>query len=107
MVRFLISIKSVILREKERDLIQCYCKSPYTIRKSKKQCDNINTPPKTSITQRLRTDLGRSVGVTEVTPPVLINRFMSVQTSVLNGILLIRDMSILMKFFRKYFNKLY
>ena len=26
--------------------------------------DNTQTPPKTSITQRLRTDLGRSVGVT-------------------------------------------
>ena len=25
--------------------------------------DNTQTPPKTSITQRLRTDLGRSVGV--------------------------------------------
>ena len=28
----------------------------------KKQRENTKTPPKTSITQRLRTDLGRSVG---------------------------------------------
>ena len=42
---------------------------------SKKQHDNIKTPPKTLITQRLRTDLGRSVGVTAVTPLVLFNRF--------------------------------
>ena len=31
--------------------------------KSKKQRDNTKPPPKTLITQRLRTDLGRSVGV--------------------------------------------
>ena len=36
--------------------------------KSKKQRDNIKNVTKTSITQRLRTDLGRSVGVTAVTP---------------------------------------
>ena len=34
---------------------------------SKKQNDNTKTHPKTSITQQLRTDLGRSVGVTTVT----------------------------------------
>ena len=34
---------------------------PTEIRKPK---DNTQTPPKTLITQRLRTDLGRSVGVT-------------------------------------------
>ena len=36
--------------------------------KSKKQCDNTKTPTKTSITQRLRIDLGRSDGVSTVTP---------------------------------------
>ena len=36
--------------------------SPMT--KIRKPKDNTQTPPKTSITQRLRTDLGRSVGVT-------------------------------------------
>ena len=34
--------------------------------KSKKQRDNIKTPPKSLITQRLRSDLGRSVGVKAV-----------------------------------------
>ena len=48
---------------------------------SKKQRDNIKTPPKTLITQLLRTDLGRSVGVTAVTPLVWLNRFTSAQPS--------------------------
>ena len=37
--------------------------------------DNTKTPPKTSITQRLRTDLGRSVGVTTVIQLLWLNRF--------------------------------
>ena len=37
-------------------------KAPTPTEKSKKQCDNTKTPPKTSITQRLRTYLGRSGG---------------------------------------------
>ena len=37
-------------------------KAPTPTEKSNKQRDNTKTPPKTSITQRLRTDLGRSVG---------------------------------------------
>ena len=49
-------------REKEGDLTQSYYKTPYTNRKFEN--DNTQTPPKTSITQRLRTDLGRSFGVT-------------------------------------------
>ena len=49
------------LREKGRDLNQSHDKSPYTHKKSKKQRDNTKTPPKTSITQRLRTDLGRRI----------------------------------------------
>ena len=39
-------------------------KTPTPTEQSKKQRDNIKTPPKTLITQLLRTDLGRSVGVT-------------------------------------------
>ena len=39
-------------------------KAPTPTEKLKKQRDNSETPPKSSITQRLRTDLGRSVGVT-------------------------------------------
>ena len=53
--------------EKGRDLTQSYAKAPTTTEKSKKQRDNTKTPPKTSITQRLRTDLGRSVRVTIAT----------------------------------------
>ena len=56
-------------------------KAPSSTEKSKKQRDNIKTPPKTWITQRLQTDLGRSVGVTAVTPLVWLNRFTSAQPS--------------------------
>ena len=49
--------------------------------KSKKQRDTIKTPPKILITQRLRTDLGRSVGVTTVTPLVRLKRYTSAQPS--------------------------
>ena len=42
-------------------------KSATHTEKSKKQQDNTKTPPKTSITKRLRTDLGRSVEVTIAT----------------------------------------
>ena len=49
--------------------------------KSKKQPDNTKTPPKTSITQRLRNDLGRSVGVTTATQLVWLNRFTGSQPS--------------------------
>ena len=48
---------------------------------SKKQSDNTKTPPKTSITQRLRTDLGRSVEVTIATQQVWLNRFTRSQPS--------------------------
>ena len=41
---------------------------------STKQSDTTNTPQKTSITQRLRPDLGRSVGLTTTTKLVLINQ---------------------------------
>ena len=39
-------------------------KSPILTENSKTKGQHTQTPPKTSITQRLRTDLGRSVGVT-------------------------------------------
>ena len=38
-----------------------------TEKKNQKQRDNKQTPPKNSITQRLRTDLGWSVGITIAT----------------------------------------
>ena len=54
--------------------------APITTEQSRKQRDNTKTPPKTSITQRLRTDLGPSVGVTKATQRVL-NRFTLSQPS--------------------------
>ena len=39
-------------------------KAPKQTEMSKGQSDNINNATKSSITQRLQTDLGRSVGVT-------------------------------------------
>ena len=47
----------------------------------KKQRDNTKTPQKTSITQRLRTDLGPSVGVTIATQLMWLNRFTGSQPS--------------------------
>ena len=54
------------LREKGRDLTQSYDKKPYTSM-SKGQSDNTNNSTKSSIPQLLRTDLGRSFGVTTTT----------------------------------------
>ena len=50
------------LREKGRLLTQSCDKSPYTNRNVKREHDNTKTSPKRSITQRLRTNLGRSDG---------------------------------------------
>ena len=50
-------------------------KAPTLIEKSKKQIYNIKNATKTSITQRLWTDLGRSVEVAAVTPLVWLNQF--------------------------------
>ena len=55
--------------------------APTTRDKSKKERDNIKTQPKTLISQQLRTDLGRSVGVTAVTPLVWLIQFMSAKLS--------------------------
>ena len=54
-------------RQKGGDLTQSYDKSPYTNRNVKGQVTTQTTPQKSSIKQRLRTDLGRSVGVTKAT----------------------------------------
>ena len=56
-------------------------KAPTPTEKSKKQRDNTKMPSKTSITQRLRTNLGRSVGVTIATQLVWFNRFTGSQPS--------------------------
>ena len=71
--------KSVLYCEhevkKEEIWLSPMTKAPTPTEKSKKQRDNTKSPPKTSITQRLRTDLGRSVGVTIATQLVWLNRF--------------------------------
>ena len=56
-------------------------KAPTPTEKFKTQRDNIKTPPITSITQRLQTDLGRSVKVTIATQLVWLNRFTDSQPS--------------------------
>ena len=54
-------------KKEEEIFLSPLTKTPTSTENSKKKRDNTNTPPKTSITQRLRTDLGRSVGVTTAT----------------------------------------
>ena len=51
-------------QKKEGHLTQSFYKSPYTNRKFQKVELQHKTPPKTSITPRLRTDLGRTIGET-------------------------------------------
>ena len=63
-MKILPKVSTYTRREKGRDLTQSYDKSPYTDRKLQKA--SWKTPPKSSITQRVRTDLGRSVGLTAV-----------------------------------------
>ena len=80
---WLLTGRTVFVREKGRDLTN-YDNSPMTkaptpTENSEKQRDNIKNATKTLITQRLWTDLGRSVGVTAVTPLMWFNRFTSAQ----------------------------
>ena len=70
----LISIKCLIpllkrpdIREKEHIWLSPMTKAPTPTENSRKQSDSTTTPLKTSITKRLRIDLGRSVGVMTVT----------------------------------------
>ena len=63
------------LREKGRDLTQSYDKSPYTNKNVIRAGDNTKNATKSSITQRLRTDLGWSVGVTTATRLVWLTWF--------------------------------
>ena len=56
-------------------------KAPTPTENSKTQRDNIKTLPNKSITQRFRTDLGRSVRVTVTTTLVWLNRLKSAQPS--------------------------
>ena len=69
--------KMIILGEKGHDPMT---KPPTPNEKSNKQCENTKNATETSITQRVRTDLGRSFKVT-ATPLVWLNRFTSTQPS--------------------------
>ena len=60
--------------KKEEIWLRIVTKAPIPNEKSKKQHDNTKTPPKTSITQQLRTELGRSVGVTTASQLLWLNR---------------------------------
>ena len=70
-----------VTEKKEEFWLSVVTKTPTPTEKSKKQRDNIKTPTKTLITQRLRTNLRRSVGVTVVTQLVWLNRFTSAKPS--------------------------
>ena len=61
-------------KRKGRDLTHPMTKAHTPTEKSKKKRDNTKTPPKTSIKQRLQTDLGQSVGVTISTQLVWLTR---------------------------------
>ena len=61
-----------LLREKKEDLTQSYDESPRKIQKATSQHKNAT---KTSISRRLRTDLGWSVWVTIATQLLWLNRF--------------------------------
>ena len=60
--------------KKEEIWLSPLTKALTPIEKFKKQRDNTKTPPPTSIKQRLRNDLGRSVGVTIAAQLVWLNR---------------------------------
>ena len=60
--------KAINLYEKKEEIwLSPMTKAPIPTEMSKGQSDNTNNATKSSITQRLRTDLGRSVGVTTAT----------------------------------------
>ena len=68
----------VVYRQKGGDLTQSYDKSSYTKRNVKIKKDKVTTqttPQKRSIKQQLRTDLGRSVGITTATQLVWLTWF--------------------------------
>ena len=68
-------------RKKEKIWLSPMTKDLHPQKKSKRQRDNKQTPPKTSITQRLRADSGRQVGVTTAILVVWLNWFTSAQPS--------------------------
>ena len=73
------SFKYII--EKGRDLTQSYDKSPYTHRKIQKATWQHKNATKNSITQQLRTNSRRSVGITTATQLVWLTGFKEYQPS--------------------------
>ena len=55
-------------------------KAPTPTEKIKKKCDNTKTQPKTSITQRLRTNVGRSLEVPTATQLCVVKQVYGIQT---------------------------
>ena len=62
--QFLCQLSIDLKRKRRRSDPVLWQKPPIPTENSKTKGQHTQTPPKTSITQRLRTDLGRSVGVT-------------------------------------------
>ena len=66
--RTLVQYQLQIVREKRRDLTQSYDKNPlHQLKCQKGKVTTKTTPQKSSITQQLRTALGRSVGIIVIT----------------------------------------
>ena len=72
-----VSPRHFIWQRKGRDLTQSHDKSPYTHKNIQKGTWRHKNATETSITQQLRTDFGRSVGVTTAIPLVWLNRVTS------------------------------
>ena len=68
------------LKRKRRRSDPVLLQNPLYQQKIQKPKDNTQTPPKPSITQRLRTDLERSVGVTSH-PTGVVTRFTGTKPS--------------------------
>ena len=67
--------KSIISEKRKRSDSALWQKPSHRQKNPKSNVTTQRTPPKTSITQRLRTDLGRSAWVTIATRLVWLNRF--------------------------------
>ena len=74
-------------------------KAPTPTENKKNQRDNTKTPQKIWITQRLRTDLGRSVGVTIATQLMWLNRLTGSQPSHSQQLHIIEDTNMQVLFY--------
>ena len=75
-------MKNALFQEKRKRSDSALWQKPLHWQKNpKSNVTTQRTPPKTSITQRLRTDLGRSAGVTIATQLVWLNQFTGSQPS--------------------------